>query len=246
MGQCVVIVSHPRSGTHFTIDFLRRNFADFRYLPMPWVSSESLYFNLDWSARRRCIKGTWSRDALERNVFLVKTHDLPFAEDLEEELIEAAAGREVIYLYPFRRMSKTLLSFRNFIDESLSLQDFVQHPDTYFETEESIEQAAIHHAEWALEHAVPLDIEAAIQNPQPCIKALSERFGWTILPHADPLPPKRKASGKWGEIIERLKGRQSSEVVVRSSSHSTEDATWIDNNPVFHKLYTDLKSAAII
>ena len=245
MGQCVVVVSHPRSGTHFTIDFLRRNFAELRFLPPPWASAETLYFNLDRSGPRRAANGAWSRTAVARSSFIVKTHDLPFETALEPALKKAAGPRETVFLYPFRRMSKTLVSLRNFSDSARDLADFVEGADEYFETGGSVEGALIAHGEWALDHAHPIDIEAAIKEPGRLAAALAERFGWTRIAHENLLPPKRLATGRVGEIVERFRGRQSSEVAVKLPAASKEEAGWIDERPAISGLYERLKAAAL-
>ncbi len=43
----VIIASHPRSGTHVTIDFLRRNFPDCRGYKRPFEPLNYLYLSLD-------------------------------------------------------------------------------------------------------------------------------------------------------------------------------------------------------
>lgn len=43
----IVVASFPRSGTHLTIDFLRRNFAACKIRKRPWGYLDNLYSNLD-------------------------------------------------------------------------------------------------------------------------------------------------------------------------------------------------------
>lgn len=245
-GQCVVVVSHPRSGTHFTIDFLRRNFEGLHYAPPPWASAESLYFNLDRSAPRRQHLSAWSHQALERPSFIVKTHDLPFVPELMAEVERLAAGREVVCLYPFRRLSKTLVSFRNFSAPDIGMRAFLDMPDTYFEAAASVTEACRRHGNWALDHAVPLDIEAGIKAPEALAEALEARFGWQRRRQASLLPPKRPAPGKLGEVLERLRGRQSSEVRVVTAPGPKEEAGWIDEVPAMKGLYERLKEKALV
>ena len=47
IGKPIVIASHPRSGTHLTIDLLRKQFAECKSWKMPGELLDRLYFALE-------------------------------------------------------------------------------------------------------------------------------------------------------------------------------------------------------
>jgi hypothetical protein len=243
-GDCLVVASHPRSGTHLMIDFMRRNFAEFGFTPMIWQSSETLYLNLDrysvqWAG------GSWSNASASRDNFIVKSHDLPFDPELPEKLAQFAAGRRCTTIYPFRRMSKTLLSFHSYCASELSIPEFLKSADPYFRVGGTVEALMRRHGEWGTTDALPIDVEDVIARPAAYVRALAAAFGWTASGVADRLPPKRLAGGRLGEIVERLRGRQSSEVVVARRSRRHDEAAFVDREGPLADLYKQLSDVAL-
>lgn len=256
---CAVVVSFPRSGTHFTLDFLRRNFAEFAFRPRLWESSETLYVNLDVrTAEEEALADAFrSRSgapkpgrahfaAADRANFLVKTHDLPFASrSLQQRLLTFTKNHVIAELYPFRRMSETAVSYHAHQNDHASIPDFLACRDPFLGTSSSVLQTMLDHGEWGLHNALPIDIEDMQLRPHAYGEALASHFGWTFAPPADPLPPKRIASGMMGEFIERFRGRASSEVVITAKRRPRSEAAYVDEDGPLADLYRALKHAAL-
>lgn len=257
-GECCVVVSYPRSGTHLTIDFLRRNFAPFADRLHPWESSERLYYNLDVRlpaedgapgfSRSRSGNPRKSLDYLEaarRPSFLVKTHELPFAPALPAKLEAAAGGRRITLLYPFRAFSRTVTSYHAHRQSTSTIEEFLAGPDPYLDWDQPIEEAIVAHGEWGLAHAVPLDIDRLIRAPSEAVAALSERFGWQTIAHRQPLPPKRLGGGRLGELVERLRGRPSSERLAKVPNRPLGEAAFVDRIDRLSQLHSQLCQRAL-
>jgi len=46
-GSPILVISHPRSGTHLTIDFLRRQFEECQSYKYPFESQSHLYLPIE-------------------------------------------------------------------------------------------------------------------------------------------------------------------------------------------------------
>ena len=254
-----MVVSFPRSGTHITLDFLRRNFAEFAFRPRLWESSETLYVNLDVrTAEEDALahssrslsgeprRGLHHRAAAKRANFLVKSHDLPFASSsLAQRLQQITKNHVIAKLYPFRLMSSTLISYHAHQDDHGPIQDFMARRDPFLGTSRSVMETMLDHGEWGLRNALPIDIDDLQRRPHAYGNALASHFGWNFRPLANPLPPKRLASGMAGELIERMRGRSSSEVVVNRKRLPKADAAFVDEQGPLADLYRALKTKAL-
>lgn len=257
--SCAVVVSFPRSGTHFTLDFLRRNFVEFGFKPRLWESSETLYVNLDvrsveedaLAAPYRSLSGKpkFGRDhyvAAERANFLVKTHDLPFASQALAERLQTLTHNHVVTkLYPFRQMSSTLLSYHAHQKDRGTIREFMNRRDPFLGTSRSVMETMLDHGEWGVQNALPIDVDDVQRRPEAYDNLLAKRFGWTFRSPAVPLPPKRLARGLAGELIERLRGRQSSEIVIPTRRLPRSHAAFADNSRPLADLYQALKARAL-
>lgn len=76
LGSPLVIASHTRSGTHLTLDFVRRQFPSFRSWKWPGEANDMLYLSIDVLS---VIEANWG-DARARQILcrpvrpLIKTH----------------------------------------------------------------------------------------------------------------------------------------------------------------------------
>src|SRR4029077_18161796 len=109
--QCVFVVSHPRSGTHLLIDFIRRNFPVFNPRLRIWESASKLYLRLDGP--------NWRREAhallrARRSHVLLKSHRIGFTENTDLEVRQILKPSSEIFLYPFRKFSSLVKSFAGF------------------------------------------------------------------------------------------------------------------------------------
>lgn len=257
MGVIAAVVSYPRSGTHLTIDFLRRNFEPFAWRPMPWESSERLYYNLDirdaadTGVGHSTSLGGVPRDhadhdrALLRENVLVKTHDLPFAPRLREKLERLADGRRIVLLHPFRRPSKTLRSYYAHRDAQCVPAEFAHEIDVFMGQSGTVADAMLAHGEWALENCTPIDIDDLLKRPADYVTAIAARFGWPVIARDYALPPKRLAAGRTGELLERFRGRQSSEVFVDRVAPPPAQFAYLDDSPAHADLYARMSAAAL-
>ena len=84
LGRRVVLATHRRSGTHLTLDLLRRQFPDCRARKKPFQALESLYLNLDALGAPRLLALDRARRLLGRAARpIVKTHASPALEEFE-------------------------------------------------------------------------------------------------------------------------------------------------------------------
>jgi hypothetical protein len=213
-GVMLVVCSFPRSGTHFLIDFLRRNFSEFHHRIGFFESSESLYFNLDASSNGK----NWNPKALCRRNVIVKTHALPFRPELHEELGKIANGRKIEILTPVREVEAIAASYLRFIGGAVA----ADHTDPFFRNGvrplDNMEQMF----KFALEKAVLVDVCRARGDPESLTEKLAQRYQLTPRRIANRLPPRRHSHGRIGELASRLKGRPSSEVVVPNNGYLRE------------------------
>ena len=205
-GTMYVVCSFPRSGTHFVIDFLRRNFAELHRRPGPLASSETLYYNLDAVTKGK----TWDETALGYRDMIVKTHALPFRPELPARLDTLAAGRRVELLTPVRDVAGIAASYLRFLGGPAA----AGAPDPFFGN--SVRPAANMETMFAFvaANATLIDVRRGARAPDVLATALAARFGLTPRPGGDRRPPRRSSHGRFGEFLSRLKGRPSSEVVV--------------------------------
>ena len=228
------------------------------FRPRLWESSETLYVNLDVRTAQEDAIGDGSRSlsgmprrgrdhcaAADRGNVLVKTHDLPFASrELRERLHGITNSREVTTLYPFRQMSSTLTSFHAHQNDRGGIREFLDRRDPFLGTSLSVIESMLEHGEWGLRNAVPIDIEDLQLRPHAYGEALASRFGWNFSPPANPLPPKRILAGTAGELVERIRGRLSTEVVVRAKPLPRASAAFVDREGPLADLYGALKAKA--
>lgn len=210
-GQVVVIMSYPRSGTHFLIDVLRRNFAEFAYNPPIWASAEQLYYNLD----REVLDGpAWSTASISRPNLLVKTHRLPFSPQLEDRLVEICAGRPMKVLTPYRPISDIAKSYHRYVAPETEILEFLHTSDPFFRNGMTVHESMKSLFNFALDRSILVDVRAGQREPDKLVDYLKDALSLTPRNLSQRLPTKRMSHGRLGEIVARLTGRSSSEVIV--------------------------------
>ena len=241
--RAVVIVAHPRSGTHITLDFIRRNFPVFNPSLFIWQSARELYVSLDlpeW--RERLLRHAQRSDHL-----LMQSHLAGFQNFVGLEAVEYLQPEHAVFIYPFRRYSATMKSLAEFCKYSGRVDDFLSERSTFFGTEWTVEACAHRHAErWMERNPVFLDVDALIARPDHAAEKLADVMGVTAAPLERRLPHRRIFHGKLAEAVQRLTGRESTEVRVpfqRDWSNSEEPAR-IDGK--FAPLYRDLSGRSVI
>jgi hypothetical protein len=89
MNKPVVIASHPRSGTHLTIDLIRKQFYEYQSWKYPGESTQNLYLDLGrlLPKHKRRIDSSKAVKLLQRSERpIIKTYSLPHFNQYSEEL----------------------------------------------------------------------------------------------------------------------------------------------------------------
>lgn len=242
--QCVVFVSHPRSGTHLSIDFVRRNFPKFRRQLNLFDSSRLLYLDLDNERFDDDVKEFVTKPF--STGVMVKTHFLGRRLALFDKLYRQVKAERWHFIYPFRQFSKTIKSFAEFSNFRGSLRQFLDQRDDYFGTGETVEECAWRHGEsWLDQNASFLDVDALLAFPDSSCRQLADRLGseWATL---DRRLPKRKVfGGKGAEAIERIRGRESTAVRVKFKTQWLSDAETAFVDEHFVELYRRMRERSV-
>jgi hypothetical protein len=248
MPELIVVASFPRSGTHLLIDFLRRNFMGTNIKLPIWKSSAYLYHDLD----NPKIPAVFFADRIkDGHCIIVKTHSLR-PDQTKKKLLENYPGRSFITLLPFRRFERTLSSFAAFCfaqSESPSngeIEDILTKDlGLYFQNSRSaIENIKLHNKRWQSFGAFPVSIENMLNDPVQSAEAISERIALPLLNEESQVPRQKALRGKTGELIERLRGRESTEVKIALEYQlSRQEAERVHTD--LDELYCKLRNDAI-
>jgi hypothetical protein len=153
-------------------------------------------------------------------------------------------------------MSKSAASFHSYQHALFSrldpnpvpadLREFLYGKDLYFHQDATVYDLMLRHARWALNYTVPVDIDDLLARPAEYAEAMAREFGWTSRNLEKPLPPKRVGRGWYSELIERLRGRASSEVLVPRENLPPATVGEIDEEGELADAYRELKRRALI
>lgn len=220
----IVVASHPRSGTHLTIDFLRLNFPRCNGWKLPLEPNNLLYLSLD---RLESFSGAgfeYAKKVLSRaTVPIIKTHspnprfeDLWFfghgnSKMLDRELADCLSehGRNI---YVLRDFKKVMPSFHLWMSgfsghaKNSGLAEFVKQENR--EGRNRIQQWGSHFESWSAGNAIHLlKFSDLIASPEDVANEISTRLGLAC--QTDCRLPKK---------ISRLKGRLNRVFGVRPES----------------------------
>ena len=126
------------------------------------------------------------------------------------------------------------------------MREFLYTRDLYFNQRATVYELMLRHAQWALNYTVPIDIDELLARPAEHVEALAREFGWTSRRLKKPLPPKRVGKGWFSELIERLRGRASSEVLIPRGKLPTATIEEIDERGELADAYRELKRRALV
>lgn len=213
---CAIILSHPRSGTHLLLDFLRRNFPQLQRRLLPWESASGLYLSLDARDEKLC--RAWL--AGQHGPFIAQSHHIGFTRPASDIAFLAEAHRPVFF-YPFRRFSKTAQSYADFLaqeglwDAKRAIDDLLRQPDPFYRSGLTVEENMRAHAT-ACETLMSawIDMEDLQRNPDAWASSIGVLLGLTPAPLKRRLPGRKRFHGKLSELFERLRGRESTEVQI--------------------------------
>lgn len=213
----IVVASHPRSGTHLTIDLLRKHFADCDSWKWPGERNDHLYINLDQMA---AIGGTLSEGAawkIARRTSrpIVKTHAGPGREQgvlPERYHILGPVWHKILadrarWLYVWRDPEPVLCSYYLFslqakrISSSTSLSAFVRGDD--LEGASRARDWNDHVLTWISRPGVlTIGFDGVIHKTASILEGIGEHLGATPL-FRNPILPKQ-FSTRWSSRRARL------------------------------------------
>jgi hypothetical protein len=241
--KAVVIASHPRGGTHITLDFIRRNFPAFNASLGPWRSASELYVSLDEPGWREAL----DHQARRSDHLLLQSHRVGLQTAVDAEAVDFLRPEHVFHIYPFRRFSATMRSFAAFCRYPGRVESFLGEPSRFFRSDRTVEACARQHGEaWLDRPAVFVDVDALIVDPHRAAAQLGWALGIAPAPLARRMPRQRIFTGRWSEAMERLTGRESTEVQIaypKAWAHPGEPEAV---NARFADLYADMAARSIV
>jgi hypothetical protein len=235
----ILICTHPRSGTHLTIDLLRNNFEECRSWKWPWESRGKLYLSLEslpgttsWSPKRGYHSPHDARSILSRSeVPIFKTHlsvnafDRYLAEppDPRYGRVKRAVQRSrIIYVYRDGRDVLCSLYFWHQTDES-KLSPFIRE-DKNGRSRPSI--WAKHVREWLRRSDVyPLKFEDIVADTASVVGRLSNAFSLTPRYSEPVLPSPPSNLGK--HLLNRMRVRPESTAIL-GTKQRPRSKSWKD------------------
>jgi hypothetical protein len=241
--QCVFVVSHPRSGTHLLIDFIRRNFPAFNPKLRPWESASKLYLNVDHS--------DWRQQAEQflrqgRTHVLLKSHLAGHTSQADSDVKDVLDPQQEVFLYPFRKFSRVVKSYAEFTQSPPPISKILTEKDWFFGRVTTVAESIRGHAERWIERDIhSIDCELLSEDPETASTRLGVVLGHTPIEIAQRLPRRRLRPGKIGEFIERVSGRQSTEVLVpyKLQWQSPDEELFVDSQ--FSDLHAELSKRRI-
>lgn len=210
IGRPIVVATHPRSGTHLTIDLLRRQFAECKGWLWFGETLHHLYLNVD-----RLIPGHSPSLSVEKAADLlrraprptVKTHSMPDLRNHEgkgRQLAERLLEQGNI-LYVVRDGRDVLCSaylWRKEADLDCGLQEFLRQEVNGVSR---VRWWAEHVTGWA-QHDEPnvVRFENIIEKPRQIIGRLERILGLSARFVEPYLPEKIENGGRWADYWRRL------------------------------------------
>lgn len=226
--HAILVASHPRSGTHLLIDFLRHNFRKTSIRKAALAPLDHLYLNIErtTSANRHFDEQRQAAILKAAPNPILKTHyDARFAVSWTEDetgvlpasllgIVESAAK-----LYIYRNPAKVMTSYFSLMRETPGFTsaettlDFALEPH-WTGLGSRIEWWAEHVAGWLSAPGVTaLSYESIVRGPSETVKRLEAAIGLDANPNQVPLPVNRKSVAR-GRLSRLLPGRPVSTAIV--------------------------------
>lgn len=207
----VIVASHRRSGTHLTIDFVRKNFKVARARKWPLQPNDRLYLNFD-AVENPDHPSSRSRESAYRflnrvRMPIVKTHlsRNDFLISLESLNLEDIF-RSAMVLYVVRDPRSVMASFYAFREgtvggKRISFSEFLRGDGSA----PGPLDHWIRHVESWLDHPRVLVVrfEQLKSDPYQVLNSIASKFDIT-LERSDADLPKRRAHGTLRRVIDRL------------------------------------------
>lgn len=216
-GTPVLVASHERSGTHLTIDLLRRHFPACGVAMKPLESPHNAYLSLDrfFEDAHRPITASEAERALARAPALpLKTHAEPDLHEIKEgarpavaELVEQSAR-----IYIVRDPARVLCSYFAWMhswrgDETGDFARFLREPVGPHKSR--VARWAAHAQRWSHKRGVlTVRYEDVIADPEATLRRIARWTGHRLRLRQPLLP--RRVRGVRSKVLTRLTGRYES------------------------------------
>lgn len=243
--RLIVIVSHPRSGTHLTVDLIRRNFPAFQVKLPIYASSKYLAVNADLPDWQGTLEGLRAYHP-SGDAIIASHHGGVFDPDIIRN-IERLGASQVIYIYPFRQFSRTTRSLWNFTYQAPKFSTFLDSFDSFFGEDRSVGSCLEHHArQWLRRDPYFLNVDAMISDPDSAVRDLEKLLGENSAKLKRILPRPKVSHTVFGEAFELIRGRESTAVVVpeRKAQPTKAELQSVDDR--FARLYQELSARTML
>ena len=224
-GFPVVVVTHPRSGTHLTIDLLRRNFQQLKSTKPRFAPLDALYVALDVfflentsvSAQKRAIAG------LSRHRYpIIKSHwvdpdYLSLAREYQPVADWLRERGRVIYVVrnPESVLASTFLFEQGFLNISApsNRSGWLLSKAAYW---------VKHVTKWtSQEQVLVLRFEDIVKETNRHLEKIGEFLDLSVNPCVPPLPP--RMNGKWAGRLSRLRTNPPTTEILNQHGRTTLD-----------------------
>jgi len=251
----VVVASHRRSGTHLTIDLLRRQFAECASWKWPGERNDRLYCNIDeLNGKFGSLSEAIACRILRRVARpLVKTHSWP---GLQKGFLSNHTGlhqpdwlsyfnQQASWIYVYRDPRPVMCSYYLFcigakiIESSTSISSFIRQEDDHGRSR--IELWSEHIKQWTAEkNVLCINYDNIIRDTPVVLEAISNHLGVTPLYRKPLLPaplPHRRASR-----LARLFGvKPESTAIINKTKLQWRTAFNADDLTFINKITFDLR-----
>lgn len=217
VGTPIIIASHRRSGTHLTLDLLRRNFPMCRPRMLPLENPHNAYFNIDRfepATMLPCTQAEALRLLSKARRPSVKTHAEPGFADVPPEhapFVRTLVERSKI-LYVHRDGKKVMCSmwtWRRVFDPTarVPFAEFIRQTDARGRSRPRV--WAEHVAAWRAQDGVlPIEFDRIINDTNALLEEIGAFIGEPPEPATPPLP--RPNTTRAQSLLARLTGNLTS------------------------------------
>lgn len=211
IGKPILIASHPRSGTHLTIDLLRKQFPECMSWKKRGEPNSKLYFALESIDDSNCFSEKMLQDILSRSKRpLIKTHYYPNLNKLAriQPEIKNWIKEEADIFYIVRDGRDVICSFYSFMqtfnpEAHCSLSQFIRNQN---QSNNPVKGWANHVKQWIAEPNVNiLRFEDIVNYPYETIAKISSLLSLNPL-YLEPLLPKSFKNiweSRWARLMRK-------------------------------------------
>jgi len=244
VGKPIVVASHPRSGTHLTLDLLRKQFQECKSSLRLLEPLSHLYLNLDGLTQQdQRYDVEDAVDLLSRAARpTVKTHTLPTLDRFEGEKKEFAQRvlEEGQLLYPLRDCRAVICSMYLWERErhpeyDASLSEYLRNPPNRISQPAErpdhdlnyLQKWARHVRAWrSVSGVLVLRFEDIVKDTRSVLQSIGKRVELDPLCKTPLLPEKRRSTSRWDSYWRRITRNYESTAVVGRRSGDPSSVDW--------------------